>query len=95
MSQISRHPRALVEQLFRSHDYPDGVVLMLGTLFAPVVDRGTDGRGFTHRQGDLVRIAAPQLGSLVNEVQHCGDCPRWNYGIRALMANLGRRGLLG
>ncbi|HEY6935190.1 MAG TPA: fumarylacetoacetate hydrolase family protein [Marmoricola sp.] len=95
MSQISRHPRALVEQLFRSHDYPDGAVLMLGTLFAPVVDRGTEGQGFTHRRGDVVRIAAPQLGSLVNEVQHCGDCPPWDYGLRDLMANLARRGLLG
>ena len=95
MSQISRDPEILVEQLFRTHDYPDGAVLMLGTLFAPVVERGTQGRGFTHRRGDIVRIAASQLGSIVNEVQHCHDCPAWEFGIRALMTNLARRGLLG
>jgi fumarylacetoacetate (FAA) hydrolase family protein len=94
MSQISRDPEALIEQLFRTHDYPDGAVLMLGTLFAPVVERGTQGRGFTHRQGDIVRIAAPQLGSIVNEVQHCHDCPAWEFGVRDLMTNLARRGLL-
>ena len=95
MSQISRDPEALVAQLFRHHDYPDGATLMLGTLFAPVVDRDGAGGGFTHRQGDLVRIASPLLGTLVNEVQHCPDCPPWEFGLRELMTNLAGRGLLG
>jgi len=94
MSQISRDPSALVEQLFRTHQYPDGAALMLGTLFAPVVDRDTEGLGFTHRPGDLVRVAAPELGGLVNEVQDCADCEPWDFGIRDLMANLASRGLL-
>jgi fumarylacetoacetate (FAA) hydrolase family protein len=94
MSQISRDPETLVEQLFRTHQYPDGAALMLGTLFAPVVDRDTEGLGFTHRPGDLVRVSAPELGGLVNEVQDCADCEPWSFGLRDLMANLASRGLL-
>lgn len=94
MSQISRQPEDLVSQLFRSHQYPDGAVLMLGTLFAPVVDRDTEGLGFTHRPGDVVRISAPQLGALVNEVRHCDDCEPWSFGLRDLMGNLSGRQLL-
>jgi fumarylacetoacetate (FAA) hydrolase family protein len=94
MSQISREPADLVAQLFRSHHYPDGAVLMLGSLFAPVADRDGEGLGFTHRPGDVVRIAAPQLGTLVNEVQDCDQCPAWVFGLRDLMTNLSRRGLL-
>jgi fumarylacetoacetate (FAA) hydrolase family protein len=94
MSQISREPADLVAQLFRSHHYPDGAVLMLGSLFAPVADRDGEGLGFTHRPGDVVRIAAPQLGTLVNEVQDCDQCPAWAFGLRDLMTNLSRRGLL-
>lgn len=95
MSKISRDPSDLVRQLFRSHNYPDGAILMLGTLFAPVVDRDVEGLGFTHKPGDVVRISAPELGSLLNVVQHCHDCPPWSYGIRELMGNLADRGLLG
>ncbi|MGN6753406.1 MAG: fumarylacetoacetate hydrolase family protein [Intrasporangium sp.] len=94
MSQISRRPEDLVAQLFRSHQYPDGALLMLGTLFAPVVDRDTEGLGFTHHQGDVVRISSPQLGALVNEVRHCHDCDPWSFGLRDLMANLAGRQLL-
>jgi fumarylacetoacetate (FAA) hydrolase family protein len=94
MSQISRRPEDLVSQLFRSHDYPDGAVLMLGTLFAPVVDRDADGLGFTHHPGDVVRISSPRLGALVNVVQDCQDCDPWSFGLRDLMGNLARRQLL-
>ncbi|MEO6881405.1 MAG: fumarylacetoacetate hydrolase family protein [Mycobacteriaceae bacterium] len=94
MAQISRDPATLVEQLFRFHDYPDGAMLMLGTMFAPVVDRGRPGRGFTHQPGDVVRISSAELGTLVNEVQHCHDCEPWSFGIRELMTNLAARGLL-
>jgi fumarylacetoacetate (FAA) hydrolase family protein len=94
MSQISRDPADLVAQLFRTHDYPDGVVLMLGTLFAPVKDRDVEGVGFTHKQGDVVRIAAQELGGLVNQVQHCHHCEPWTFGLRDLMTNLAGRGLL-
>ena len=34
------------------HQYPDGFVLFLGTLFAPIQDRDEPGRGFTHKIGD-------------------------------------------
>lgn len=94
MSQISRDPEDLVVQLFRSHHYPDGAVLMLGTLFAPVVDRAERGHGFTHREGDIVRISAPELGTLTNIVRYCHDCPPWSFGLRDLMTNLAERQLL-
>lgn len=94
MAQISRDPLELVDQLFRFHHYPDGAVLMLGTLFAPVVDREVEGHGFTHKPGDVVRIEAPELGTLVNKVQYCRDCEPWSFGLRELMANLAGRNLL-
>jgi fumarylacetoacetate (FAA) hydrolase family protein len=94
MTRISRDPLDLVAQLHASHQYPDGVVLMLGTMFAPVVDRDVAGMGFTHKEGDVVRISADELGSLVNQVRHCGTCEPWSFGIRALMGNLSARNLL-
>lgn len=94
MSQISRDPEDLVAQLMAHHHYPDGVALMLGTMFAPVVDRGQAGRGFTHHVGDVVRIHAGPLGTLTNDVRHCGDCEPWTFGLAALMGNLAERSLL-
>lgn len=95
MTQISRDPLDLVDQLVGPHhQYPDGAVLMLGTMFAPVVDRDVAGMGFTHKEGDVVRISADELGSLVNEVGRCDDCEPWSFGIRALMTNLSQRNLL-
>ena len=95
MSQISRDPAELVRQALSEHQYPDGFALFLGTLFAPVEDRDEAGRGFTHKIGDLVRISAPRLGSLLNRVTTSKDAPQWQFGVRALMANLAQRGLLG
>ena len=95
MSQISRDPLDLVRQLIGPHhQYPDGAVLMLGTLFAPIDDRGAAGKGFTHHVGDVVTIASEGLGALVNVVRHSEDCEPWTFGLGALMANLARRGLV-
>lgn len=94
MAQISRDPVDLVTQLTASHQYPDGVALMLGTMFAPSVDRDVEGMGFTHKEGDVVRISADELGTLTNVVAHCHRCPPWSSGIRALMTNLAHRNLL-
>ncbi|HEU5045715.1 MAG TPA: fumarylacetoacetate hydrolase family protein [Nocardioidaceae bacterium] len=95
MAQISRDPSDLVTQLVgRDHQYPDGAVLMLGTMFAPVVDRDVEGKGFTHRRGDVVRISAAPLGSLVNTVEYCHRCEPWAFGLRDLMSNLADRKLL-
>jgi fumarylacetoacetate (FAA) hydrolase family protein len=69
------------------------LVLFCGTMFAPVVDRGEPGLGFTHRYGDLVRIASPQLGGLVNRVEACDRVSPWTFGTGALMRNLAARGL--
>ncbi|MFD0783044.1 fumarylacetoacetate hydrolase family protein [Micromonospora azadirachtae] len=95
MSRISRDPEALVRQLIGPHhQYPDGAVLMLGTMFAPVQDRDRPGDGFTHKLDDVVRISCPALGTLVNRVRHAEECAPWQFGVRDLMGNLVRRGLL-
>jgi fumarylacetoacetate (FAA) hydrolase family protein len=95
MAQISRDPDELVRQTINSHHaYPDGVMLFLGTMFAPTTDRDVPGLGFTHRVGDLVEISTPTLGRLVNRVNHTNRIPPWNFGIADLMGNLAARGLL-
>jgi fumarylacetoacetate (FAA) hydrolase family protein len=76
------------------HQYPDGAVLFLGTMFAPVEDRDAPGQGFTHKVGDTVTIAAPKLGRLVNRMRHSNDCEPWTFGTGALMRNLASRGLI-
>ena len=95
MRQISRDPQDLVQQtLNENHQYPDGMVLFLGTLFAPKQDRDQPGNGFTHKPGDVVTISNPQLGTLCNRVTTSDQAPQWAFGLRALIDNLGRRGLL-
>jgi len=96
MSRISRDVTDLVRQTVHdSHQYPDGIALFTGTMFAPTEDRDVEGQGFTHHLGDLVRISSPKLGALLNRVQHCHTIPKWEFGLTALMHNLARRGLLG
>lgn len=95
MEAISRTPENLASQLRnRNHQYPDGAVLFLGTMFAPVKDRRGAGLGFTHEVCDRVEIATPKLGRLVNWVDRTDACPEWTFGTRALFENLARRGLL-
>ena len=93
MREISRDPADLVAQAISQHQYPDGFVLFLGTLFAPIQDRDDPGRGFTHKVGDRVTIADPRLGRLVNRVTTCDAAPPWTFGTTALMRNLAARGL--
>ncbi|MFL6734506.1 MAG: fumarylacetoacetate hydrolase family protein [Sphingomicrobium sp.] len=94
MSEISRDPEELITQALSEHHFPDGFTLFLGTLFAPVQDRDEPGRGFTHKQGDIVQISAPRIGTLLNRVTTSRDAPSWTFGVRALMRNLAERGLL-
>lgn len=95
MAEISRDPLDLVAQTIgRHHQYPDGFVLFLGTLFAPVEDRDAPGQGFTHKIGDRVTISAAGLGALQNTVRLSTDCPEWRFGAGALMRNLAERRLL-
>jgi len=95
MREISRDPVDLVAQTIgRHHQYPDGFMLFLGTMFAPVQDRDAPGQGFTHHHGDRVTIAAPGLGALVNPVGLSTEVPEWTFGTAALMRNLAARGLL-
>ena len=95
MAEIARDPEDLVRQLMgRHHQYPDGAVLFLGTMFSPIKDRDTKGGGFTHKVGDITTIAAPELGALVNRMTLSTQAPPWEFGTGALMRNLARRGLL-
>lgn len=95
IAQISRDPEDLVGQMIgQDHQYPDGAVLFLGTMFAPIEDRDEPGQGFTHKLGDIVTIAAPEIGRLVNRMRLTHECEPWTFGTAALMRNLGRRGLL-
>ena len=95
MAQISRDPADLVAEVIGAHhQYPDGFVLYLGTMFAPVDDRDARGRGFTHLSGDIVRIAEGHLGGLVNRVRPADEAEPWTFGVDALYRNLAARGLL-
>jgi fumarylacetoacetate (FAA) hydrolase family protein len=95
MTAISRDVLDLVGQTIgANHQYPDGLVLFLGTLFAPVKDRDQPKMGFTHKVGDRVTIASPKLGALVNRVNTSDRIAPWTFGTAALMRNLRQRGLL-
>jgi len=95
MDKISRDPLDIVTHAWGPyHQYPDGFMLFLGTMFAPVKDRGAPGMGFTHKLGDLVSISTPKLGRLVNRVTTSDRAAPWTFGISALMRNLAARGLL-
>lgn len=94
MREISRDPLDLVRQTIgEHHQYPDGFMLFLGTMFSPIQDRDGKGQGFTHHLGDRVTIATPALGALVNRVGRSDQLPPWTYGIRELMRHLNRRSL--
>ena len=95
MNEISRDPLELVSQTIGSHhQYPDGLMLFLGTGFAPTKDRDVAGEGFTHKLGDMVSVASAGLGELKNMVDLSTNCPPWTFGVRELMKNLTRRNLL-
>jgi fumarylacetoacetate (FAA) hydrolase family protein len=95
LSKISRDPTDLVTHAMgKLHQYPDGMALMTGTLFAPTEPRKPGGAGFTHMVGDLVSIRSPKLGTLTNRVNHCDKIAPWTFGASALMRNLAARGLL-
>jgi fumarylacetoacetate (FAA) hydrolase family protein len=95
MRRISRDPEDLVRQTIgATHQYPDGFVLFLGTMFAPTKPREGGGGGFTHKPEDVVVIGSEKLGTLANRVRHSDQVEPWTMGIRALMANLAARGLV-
>ena len=94
MSKISRDPEVLVKAtLNQNHQYPDGFVLLLGTMFAPIEDRDVPGYGFTHKIDDVVKISATKLGVLENRVKFCNHCEPWKFGVGSLIINLSERGL--
>lgn len=95
MEKISRDVLDLVGQTINeSHQYPDGFALFTGTLFAPTQDRDGEGQGFTHKEGDVVRIYSEKLGMLENTMTWSHQAPPWDFGIGALLKNLSKRGLL-
>ena len=95
MSKISRDPADIVAQTIgANHQYPDGFVLYLGTMFAPTKDRGAPGQGFTHKIGDVVTVESPRLGRLVNVMASTHNAEPWSFGTGALMRNLAKRKLI-
>lgn len=95
IDQISRPLEELVQQTIgKHHQYPDGLILFTGTLFAPTKDRGESGNGFTHKENDIVQISANELGLLYNQVGYSEQLPPWNFGISDLFTNLAKRHLL-
>jgi fumarylacetoacetate (FAA) hydrolase family protein len=95
MREISRDPLDLVGQTHGAHhQYPDGFMLFLGTMFSPIKDRGAPGKGFTHHNGDRVSISTPSIGTLVNTVGRSDEIAPWTFGVRALYKNLAQRGLI-
>jgi fumarylacetoacetate (FAA) hydrolase family protein len=95
LSAISRDIEDLVSQVIGPHhQYPDGLMLFTGTMFVPTQDRNELGAGFTHKQGDLVRISSPRLGTLMNRVGYSDQIAPWTFGTTDLMRNLVARGYL-
>jgi fumarylacetoacetate (FAA) hydrolase family protein len=89
MALISRDPEELVgHAMGPNHQYPDGMMLFLGTMFAPTADRSVPGQGFTHAVGDMVSISTPVLGKLVNRINHSDKIAPWTFGIAQLMHSL-------
>ena len=86
MDKISRSPEELVAQAIgKNHQYPDGLVLFCGTMFAPTEDRDAADQGFTHKIGDEVTIHSEHLGKLINWVNTCDQLPQWEFGIGAFV----------
>lgn len=95
MTRIARDITDLAGQMVNAHHrFPDGAVLFCGTMFAPIDDRDAPGKGFTHKTGDIVTIATPRLGRLVNRTKPTDQCAPWDFGPGALMRNLAKRGVL-
>ncbi|MBG1233056.1 fumarylacetoacetate hydrolase family protein [Aestuariivirga litoralis] len=95
MALISRDPQEIVANAINEHhQYPDGLVVYLGTMFAPTDDRGEKGKGFTHHVGDVVEISTPLLGVLRNRVVYTNKAPKWNFGLADFMRNIAKRKLL-
>jgi len=96
MEEMTRALEELVAQTFNeNHQYPDGLALLTGTMFYPDQDRDEEGKGFTHKLGDVVTIKAPALGTLINKVDHSNKVRPWNFGFADLMHNLAHRHLIG
>lgn len=91
MSENDPSAEVVAATLGPAHQYPDGLMLFLGTVFVPTKDRKAPGQGFTHVRGDVVRVASPRLGGLINEVTTSEEAPPWTFGVKALMASLAKR----
>ena len=92
ISQISRDPLDLVAQTINAnHQYPDGFMLFLGTMFAPTQDRFAKDQGFTHAVGDMVSVHTPRLGCLTNQVNTSDQIAPWTIGVRHLIRLLAQR----
>ena len=65
ISAMRRRPEELLDWLFSALDFPVGVVLLTGTSIVPPQE-------LTLREGDVVEIAVPGVGTLTNPVEAVG-----------------------
>ena len=48
-------------------------------------ERDGAGRAFTHHVKDVVTTSTPQLGALINRVNHTDRNPPWTFGVGKLV----------
>ena len=93
LTQISRDPTDIVGQTINENrQYPDGFVLFLGTMFAPIQDRAAKGQGFHPRRGRSGDRRHAQAWPV--DRTGCATVARANrgtFGLTALIAALTRR----
>lgn len=84
LAELSRPVTDIVAQASGPiHDYPDGLALFLGTVFAPTVPRGPEGRAFSHHEHDVVTVRHEMIGTLLNRFRSATRLPPWDSGVRA------------
>src|SRR3546814_19273405 len=92
MSLISRDLADLATHAIGPHhQYPAGLVLMTGTLFAPTEARDAPGQGFTHQLGDGVTSPMPRPGALANPAGRGDGLPPSTFRTTTRTAHTARR----
>jgi len=94
VGEISRDLADLAAQAIgRHHQYPDGPV---HRDHVRARGRSWRSRQRIHAQGgEVVRISAPELGTLVNEVVFCDQAEPWTFGTGAPDGEPGVPGIAG
>ena len=94
MAEISRDVEDLVAQTIGpNHQYPDGLLLFCGTMFAPMRIATRRARNTPISSATWSPSRTP-AGTLANRIAFCDRIAPWSFGAHALMRNLAARGLL-